>query len=372
MSVLITGASIAGLTAAYRLHEIGETVTVVERNPDLRRAGSPIDIRGDALGVAERLGVLAGARANRVQSSDRTAFTTWVDRDSRPVAVLPAEAATDSEEDVELVRAKLIDLLQGAVPSGVEFRYGDWVEGVTDTGDAVEVTFAGGLRERFDYVVGADGMHSSVRKAVFGPEPEFRVHLGGYFAIVNLPADFGTAGESITFNTPGRQYCVSNYGDFTVGYLGFRSPEIEYDVHDADAQKDLLLKALGDETGWEVPALIQAVRDAPDVYFDSLSQIKMPEWSRGRVVLIGDAAHATSPLSGRGTSLAMLGADFLAAELEKGDHRTGFARYEEQLRPYVEFAQGVAPEARDFMIPATAEALAERNRNFPLTPAGTV
>jgi 2-polyprenyl-6-methoxyphenol hydroxylase-like FAD-dependent oxidoreductase len=372
MSVLVSGASFAGLSAAYWLAEIGEQVTVVERNPTVRRTGSPIDVRGDALGVAADMGILDAITANRAKTAHRTAFTTWVDAGGKPVGVLPAEAATDSADDIEILREHLVDIMHAALPSGVEFVHGDWIESVDDTGSAVEVTFAHGAPRRFDYLVGADGMHSGVRRLVFGPEVRYRHHLGAYMVIVPLPAGTGVATQSVMYNTPGRSYGISDFTDLVIGFLSFRSPEIEYDFHDVEEQKKIAIDALGDDPNWYVPMLMDQVRESEELFFDSLSQIRMPGWSRGRTVLVGDAAHATSPLSGRGTALAMLGGYFLAKELEaaEGDPERGFAGYEKRLRPYADRAQHGVPEALGFMLPATAEALAERNRRFPVDPRG--
>jgi len=366
MSVLISGASMAGLSLAYWLDALGEDVVVVERAPALRRAGSPIDVRGEALDVAARMGILDELRARRVISSDRTAFTTWVDRDGAPVAVLPAEAATDSADDVEIARDRLVDLLHEAIGARVEFRYGDHIDAASDEGSSVRVRFASGAEQRFDHLVGADGIHSGVRRATFGPESDYRHHLGVYFAIVDLPRGAGTPHESLTYNTPGRMYCITDYGDRTLGYLAFRAPELTYDHRSVEAQKAVILSELRGETGWQVPLLLDAVREAEDLYFDSVSQVRMTGWARGRIVLAGDAAHAAALFSGRGTSLAMLGAYFLAEELRRadGDHATAFTRYEQRLRPYVERAQAGVPETRDFMVPATAGDLAARNLRF--------
>jgi 2-polyprenyl-6-methoxyphenol hydroxylase-like FAD-dependent oxidoreductase len=155
-----------------------------------------------------------------------------------------------------------------------------------------------------------------------------------------------------------------------LGYLAFRSPEIEYDVHDVGEHKKIVVDALGDDPNWHVPMLMDHVRESDEVFFDSLSQIRMPGWSRGRTVLIGDAAHATSPLSGRGTALAMLGGYFLAKDLEAaaGDPGRAFAGYEKRLRPYADRAQQGVPDTLGLVLPATAQELEERNRRFPVDP----
>ncbi|HUG86578.1 MAG TPA: FAD-dependent monooxygenase, partial [Euzebya sp.] len=302
MFILVVGASIAGLSMAQRLSERGHDVTVVERSADLRRTGAPIDVRGEALRVAADMRVLDHISVNRVANTRDPAFTTFVDEAGDEVAMLPVEYTLDSPEDIEIARDKLIDILHGAIDPSVEFVFGDAVTDVIDTGAAVEVTFASRDAASYDLVVGADGIHSSTRRSVFGPESRFRRHLGLYTAIVEVPAELGVPLESHTYNVPGRMATISDFGDRALGWLAFRAPELDYDHTDLEAQRRLLLDAYDGVTGWRVEEILQAFATATDFYFDSVSQVHMDQWSAGRVVLVGDAAHAASLLSGRGTS----------------------------------------------------------------------
>ncbi|MBW9110681.1 FAD-dependent monooxygenase [Microbacterium ureisolvens] len=371
-SVLVSGASIAGLCAAAQLADRGFTVTVVERAPALRRTGSPIDVRGEALNIAREMGILDQIYARRVVNSGREHFTTFVDHNGDPVAALPNSEASDSDEDIEIARDSLIDILHGLIADRVTFVYDESVVGVTESPDAVTVVFASGKVKPFDIVIGADGIHSSVRRAVFGPELNFRRHLGVYFSIVELPLGTSAHGESFTYNVPGLLAGITDFGSRTLGFLAFRSPEIEYDYHDLNAQKQLILDAFEGEHGWRVQELTDAVRNAPDLYFDSVSQVRMTTWSHERVVLVGDAAHAAALFSGRGTSLAMMGARALGEALVApgaAELSSAYAAYEAAHRGHVLRAQEGVPEARDIMVPDTASALAERNLRFPLRAA---
>ncbi|BBH70005.1 oxidoreductase [Actinoplanes sp. OR16] len=372
MAILVAGASIAGLSVAQQLIARGHQVTVVERAPALRTAGSPIDVRGAALRVAEERGILGRIQQNRVVNSGRALFTTFVDARGVPVAALPNAEAADSEHDIEIARDRLVAILHDAIGDRAEFVFGDAVAGVAQDHTGVDVTFASGSERRFDLVVGADGIHSTVRRAVFGPEFQFRRHLDAYFAIVDLPLGCGVHGESITFNAPGRMAGISDFGNRTLGFLAFRSPERAYDYHSLDAQRQLIEEAFAGEQGWRCGFLMDAVRSAPDLYFDSVSQVHMPSWSSGRVVLAGDAAHAAALFSGRGTSLAMIGAAMLGEELgaATAGHPAAFAGYERRLRPYVHEAQAGVTYARDLLVPETTAAITDRNRRFPLLAAG--
>ena len=206
-----------------------------------------------------------------------------------------------------------------------------WLEDLIDTGRNVEVTFEHGSPSSFGIVVGADGIHSTTRRAAFGPESSYRRHFGVYYAILQLPAELGVTHQSRTYDVPGRMATISDFGDRTLGWLAFRSPEIDHDHRDLEQQVRLIPRNISDVRGWRVAEIMEVVAQASDFYFDSVSQIHMHHWSRGRVVLAGDAAHAASLFSGRGTSLAMMGADILTRGPAGcvGDMAGAFARYEE-------------------------------------------
>ncbi|MFJ2813367.1 MULTISPECIES: FAD-dependent monooxygenase [unclassified Streptomyces] len=360
--VLISGASIAGPALAHWLDRYGFEVTVVEKASALRGGGYAVDIRGTAREVVERMGLLPQLRAAHVDSR-RISF---VDADGALIGALSPEALTGSDEglDLEVRRGDLADALSGAVGDRVEFLFGDSIAALHDDGDRVDVTFVSGARRTFDLVVGADGLHSNTRRLVMGPEEPFHRYLGFTFAGFTLPNDLGLSHEAVAWNVPGRS-AVLNAHEPTEpvhGFLNFARATPPFEAfRDPRAQRDLVAAMFPEQT-WQVPRMVAAMREADDLFFDVVSQIHLPSWSRGRVVLAGDAAHATSFMSGQGSSVSLVGAYVLAGELAThADHTAAFAAYERTLRPFAEQNQALAGTDGGAVTPRTQEALDARD-----------
>ncbi|MFJ1768465.1 FAD-dependent monooxygenase [Amycolatopsis sp. NPDC088138] len=364
MNILVSGAGVAGLSQALNLATRGHQVTVIERSGHFRVNGSPIDVRGDALGIAEKMGLLDRIREQRVHMTERSVF---VDQDGEPIVQLPVSETSDSGDDVEIAREDLANLLAGELPAGTTVRFHDSVTALADDGDGVDVQFASGAAGRFDLVIGADGLHSAVRRLAFGPERDYLKYLGCYVALSELPSSDGQDDRiNPIYNYPGHMAGITRYHDKALAVLMFRSELLDYDYHDLDVQKKIVIDAFAGHPEWKIPELLDAVRDDPELYFDSASQIHLPTWHTGRIVLVGDAAHAASGLSGRGTSLALTGAWFLAEELDRanGDHTVAFERYEARQRPYVHTGQASVGAGADLVVPATREAINARNNRI--------
>ncbi|MGK5680116.1 FAD-dependent monooxygenase [Actinoplanes sp. URMC 104] len=360
MRILVSGAGMAGLSAGINLGALGHHVTIVERAGHLRVNGSPIDIRGDAIDVAGRMRILDQIRQRRVTMTARTRF---VDAAGTVLAELPGDEVGDSEDDIEIPREDLAHILHAALDPATLLIFGESIQELHDDGDGVAVTFLSGREDHFDMVVGADGMHSLTRRLIFGPEREYLRHLGFYVALTNLPAERGGEPGNPILNWPGHMIGITRYRDVALGVMNFRSGWIDYDYHDLEAQKQILLDAFAGHHEWQVPAILDAVRDDPELYFDSVSQIHMPGWHQGRVVLVGDAAHCASGLSGRGASLAITGTWFLAQALRAHptDLAAAFRDYEDNQRPHVTRAQASAGPGGDLVVPATQADLDMRN-----------
>ncbi|MFH8439797.1 FAD-dependent monooxygenase [Streptomyces sp. NPDC018026] len=360
-SVLISGASIAGPALAFWLNRHGYEVTVVEKAGTLRSGGYPIDVRGTALDVVERMGILPQLRDAHIDLRR----ITFLDGDGDEVTSLHPHAVTGgvTGRDLEIRRGDLTDALYMAVRDDVEFLFNDSIDTLVQSDRGVDVTFHGGSSRRFDMVFGADGMHSRTRETLFGPEEQFHRHLGYCFAVFTMPNTLGLSHETVMWNTPGRAAAVYAVGDDEEvhAFLNFAQPDPPYDAFgDPKAQRALLADVFAD-AGWEVPGILGALHDADDVFFDAVGQIRMPRWTEGRVALLGDAAYAPSFLTGQGTSLALVGAYMLAASLADRDHAEGFAAYERATRDFVTLNQDLVGEGGATLFPTTAQALAQRN-----------
>ncbi|SDF34914.1 2-polyprenyl-6-methoxyphenol hydroxylase [Lentzea fradiae] len=360
-SVLISGASIAGPALAHWLRRSGFDVTIVEKSHTLRGGGYPIDIRGTAVGVVERMGLLPRLREAHVD----TQRITMLDADGSVVTSMSAVALTGSrDEDIEIPRGELTTMLYDTVRDDVEFLFDNSIVALNDHADGVDVTFRSGLERTYDLVIGADGLHSGVRALVFGPEEQFHHYLGYCFAGFTMPNRLGLAHEGVMWNQPGRAAALyaAGTGGTVHGFLNFALPEAPFGAFkDPAAQRDLVASVFAGD-GWEVPHMVETMRTADDLFFDTVSQIHLPRWSSGRVALVGDAAYAPSFLTGQGSSLALVGAYVLAGHLATAhDHTAAFDAYERQTRPFVEANQGIVGKSRSEMLPGTAEALAARN-----------
>ncbi|GAA0360151.1 FAD-dependent monooxygenase [Microbispora corallina] len=341
-NILISGGGVAGSTLAFWLRRHGFTPTVVERAPSLRDGGYKIDIRGAALEVVDRMGLSDEVRRHGTDMR----IARFVDARGRERATMSADLFGGREgDDVEIMRGDLARILHEATRDDVEHLFGDSITGMEETPEGVRVTFETAPPRTFDLVVGADGLHSTVRELAFGEESRFVHDLGHYISIFTVPNHLGLDRTEMMHPAPGRSagmYSTRGAADAKALFL-FSSPPMAYDRRDVAGQKKLLAEAFAG-TGWEVPRLLEAMEDAPDFYLDSISQVRMDHWSSGRVVLLGDAAYGPSPASGQGTSLALVGAYVLAGSLAaaRGDHRAAFAAYERDMRHFAEENQKLA------------------------------
>ncbi len=350
--VLVVGAGIGGDALAVSLGRAGWEVVVAEIAPALRTGGQTVDLRGPSAEVMDRLGLLEEARRHLVPQRG----IAWVDTDGRRLGAMPVEAFGGQgfiSRD-ELLRSDLARVLHATAGPTVEHRFSETVERLEPLADGVRVTFRRHEPESFDLVVGADGTHSRVRALAFGPEERFAKPLGlghAWFTLREQPSTPALDGWALVHNAPGSLVVAVRPGhpgeqevglSFPVGPAG-----VLPDRRDRAAQ-DALLRRTFARVGWRTPELVDASADTNDFALDTYAQIHAGSWHDGRVVLLGDSAWCSSPLSGLGTAMALQGAWVLSELLVAGaasgtpvEHT--LARYETVVRPRAAAAQQLLP-----------------------------
>jgi 2-polyprenyl-6-methoxyphenol hydroxylase-like FAD-dependent oxidoreductase len=336
-TVLISGAGIGGSTLAFWLKVVGFVPTIVEHAPALRTGGYVIDFWGTGYDIAERMG-LAGdierigyhMRELRIVDDSGARVTGFGTRVFRELT---------GGRFVTLGRSDLSRLLFERIKNTTEVIFGDEIVALQEHTNGVQVQFKSGREQRFSLVIGADGLHSNVRRLVFGSQDRFEQQLGYVVAAFEAhgyrPRDEGVY---VIYGGLGRMLGrFALHDDRTLFLFVFVDvTKSQSMLPDIAAQKALLRERFGDGK-WECPRILDELDQTQDLYFDRVSQIKMERWSRGRVALVGDAASCVSLMAGQGSALAMTAAYVLAGELAKanGKHDEAFAKYEKLLRAYI-------------------------------------
>jgi 2-polyprenyl-6-methoxyphenol hydroxylase-like FAD-dependent oxidoreductase len=361
--VLISGAGIAGPALAYWLSRAGFEVTIVERAPGPRPGGQAVDIRGAARDVVERMGLLATIKAARL---DERGFA-FVDEHGKHQVSMPVDflGGEGIVAEIEILRGELSRILYETTRDDADYRFDEAVESLVPDDGGVQVTFLNRSPRRFDLVIGADGIHSRVRTLAFGGgESTWVAPLGGYTAYFTLPLRIETGGWFAIHNAPGGRAIGIRPGgpDTTQVMLSFLSPPLGYERQGAGRQQEMLTAAFAG-VGWEVPRVLDEMSSASDFYFDLIAQVRMERWTRGRLAVLGDAGYSPSPVTGLGTSLALVGAYVLAGELARsnGAYEMAFGRYESVMRHYVKQCQELPPGGLEGMLPRTRHAIWMRN-----------
>lgn len=342
LRIAISGAGVAGPALAHWLLRAGHEPTLIEHAPAFRTGGYVIDFWGLGYRVAQRMGIEqevrdAGYQVQRLESVD-------------DAGRVRASMRTDAFERLaggcftSLPRGDLAAAVYATVAHRCETLFDDSITAIDEHDDAVGLTLRSGRQRAFDLVVGADGLHSNVRRQVFGPDADYEHYLGCRVAACVVEG-YRPRDELVylTHCAPGRQAARFTLRDNRSLFLFVFRSEETVDPGSLQARKQLLRDEFG-HAGWECPRMLDAMTDAEDLYFDVVSQVRMPAWSRGRVALIGDAVACISLLGGEGTGLAMTEAYVMAGELLRadGDHRRAFAAYEASLRPLIARKQKTA------------------------------
>lgn len=361
-TVLISGAGIAGPALAFWLNKSGYRVSIVEIADGIRPGGQTVDLRGAGGDVVERMGLIDQMRRRSLDQRG----VAWIRADGSRRADMPVSAFNGNGlvSKLEILRGDLADVLYQATKDRTEYRFNTRIEELAQTDQAVQAKLSDGTSVSADLVVGCDGPHSAVRRLVFGPEENFVKPLGGYNAWFTAPDRVGLDGWYLMYQAPGLNASMRPSHDPAMckAGLAFRSEPVAYDRRNADDQRALLAQHFAG-AGWQCDALLSAAAEADDFYFDAFAQVRMPTISQGRVTLAGDAGYCASPLSGMGTSLALVGGYVLAGELGAADSldaqhiEVALRRYEAVMRPYIDRCQDL-PNGIDGYLPKSSSDVA--------------
>jgi 2-polyprenyl-6-methoxyphenol hydroxylase-like FAD-dependent oxidoreductase len=359
-NILISGASVAGPALAYWLRCYGFNPTIVERAPAPRSGGQAVDLRGTARQVVERMGIMDAIR----QAHTGTHGMYMVNSAGKRLVSMGADAMNGSGgliAEIEILRGDLVQILYEATRDDVEYIFDDSITSLTEDDTGVRVTFERSAPRVFDLVVGADGLHSNVRMLAFGDEASFVRDLSCYVAVFKTANVYGLAGTELWYSIPGNHRTSgksvllypARHNTEVRAMFYFTAPNMQVDRHDIGQQKQLVAQVFAEE-GWEVPRLLDAMQTTPEFYSDQVALVHIDRWWRGRVALLGDAAYCPSPMSGMGTSLALVGAYVLAGELAvtAGEGYTAaFDSYQQEMLEAVKRAQKFAKEAHMSLLP---------------------
>ncbi len=366
LSVLISGASFAGLATAWWMKRLGYAVTVVEMASDLRRGGTPVNIREGVIEVVRRMGLL-----DRIKSQSLPPRRVlFLDEEGLPLHQQhEAQADEEPEEEYEIERDTLLELLFNEVKERAEFVFADSILTMEDSEEQVDVAFASGRKQTFSLVFGCDGTHSTVRRLCFGEEAAFVVFLKNYFSLTIVPKLLMEENTSEMFSVPGKTVMLNTYnGKTDIAFCFSSVDEIPHDRRKQDEQKRMVRKSF--EGGkWRTAELLGEMSRSENFYFDKLCQVHMKSWTKGRVALVGDAGYGPSPAAGMGGSVAILGAAALGEAFEKhpNDLAAAFKEYNDSFRPVIEDIQSKAVDVGlKMFMPGSEEAIQWRNEQLGL------
>ena len=357
--VLICGAGIAGLTLALCLERETHEVLLVERAPGLRDDGYMIDFFGSGYGAMERLGLLSQLRAIH----EPIGHLVILDARGRSQVSVPYAALRKHlfrDRHFNFMRGRLERLLHSRLSESV-LRFGTTVDSYHDAGDCVEVRLSDGTREEVDLLVGADGVHSRIRRIAFDARDAVRRldYEAAAFSIEH-PPPLAVGNDLVTVTAPRHQ--VTLYRTTTGGLATFFLHETgERPRSGVGGAACLILRETYRDFGWIVPDVLKLCEGARSFYFDRVEQVALERWSRGRVVLVGDACQCVSPLAGQGASMAVTGAYLLADHLDHHDLVAGLQAYEAALKPAIARQQAAARRIAQWLVPTSDARLWLRN-----------
>lgn len=337
MNILISGAGIAGLTLAYWLKKYGYNPTVIEKHPSLRNEGYMMDFFSSGFDVAEAMDIIGDIEAKDHNIKE----LIFLNAKSKRIGSFRRDQIKEVlyEKYASILRGELEDILHQKIKDNVEVRFGTSIKELEQSENEVNITYEDGKKESYDLVIGADGIHSNVRKLAFGPEEKFAHYLGYYVVAFVCPDTINVGNNFSTYTEVDRMVgaYATGKGDIATFFV-FKSPHLG---RPNEQQQKKIVKNAFKGCPSIVPQLLKDMESADELFFDEVTQIKMDSWSKGRVSMVGDANACVTLLAGQGASMAMTESYILAKELKKadGNYAEAFKNYEKVLKPIVESKQ---------------------------------
>ncbi|KAJ5611035.1 FAD/NAD(P)-binding domain-containing protein [Penicillium lagena] len=360
LKILICGGGCAGPALAYWLVRSGHQVTIVERFPTLRATGAQIDLRGQGIEAAKRMGLLDTIRGKLVDEDG----VALVDSEGKVRATVMAnksgKGAQSLTSEFEIMRGDLVRILYDATKDDVKYIFDTSVDRFEQDEEKVITYFSDGSSDSFDLLVGADGQGSRIRKAIMPPgSPDPYRQLGIHIAYWFIPRNESDNRIRKTYQSPGGRMIMrrSHNPAETQVYFFLRDDALEFSsIHRASVkqQKEFWTQKFRD-AGWETDRFLEGMKTTDNWYCQEIVQVQTDTWHKGRVVLLGDAAHCPSPFSGMGTTAGLVGAYVLADEINRNteDLPRAFANYDKTLRPFVDEIHNVKPALLKLGMPKT-------------------
>ena len=335
--ILVIGAGIAGPAVCYWLKRFGFSPILIEKFAHIRKGGHALDVRGVAIDLVKRMGIYEKICNMRTQVE----FGRYVDAQGNILHEEKGERFCFRQgEDVEIIRGDLVEILINAI-EGVPCYFNQLIDSIKQSDGDVEVQFKDGRTEHYDLVIGADGLHSTTRRMVFDKDEYKLTNLGAYFSVFSIPNYLNLNHTEVQFEANQKLLSITSDKNLKMAEAAFcfRAQNVN-NMRDEKEQQRFLRETFQD-FGWETSKILELMSDSDDFYFDSVTQVEMKSWTKGRVALLGDAGYCASPISGQGNNLALVGAYIFAGELKQAgnNYKRAFNRYNELLHPFIEANQ---------------------------------
>ena len=373
IKILVIGAGIAGLTICYWLQRFGFSPVLIEKFASIRTGGQALDVRGVATHIARKMGCYDQICDMRT----RIACGRFVDVSGKVLHEEHGEKFGFRQDDeVEILRGDLVEILMNAI-ADVPCYFNQYITGMQQHTDGVKIHFRDGKVENYDLVIAADGIHSATRRMIFDKNEYQLIHLGSYLSTFTISNYLNLSHIELVCEVNQKLVSINSDNNPSVARAAFmfRSQNTFRDIRDEHEQKQFLRETFHN-FGWETQKILNRISENDDFYFDAITQVKMNNWAKGRIALVGDAGYCPSPLSGQGNNLAFVGAYILAGELKAaiGNYMQAFARYNALLRSFVNANQQFgAWVSKSFLVKdAVSKELAEERSNKILGMIKTV